>query len=88
MINRTAGINRAVALVEAHVPMARLLVHQSALSQDRLDSLRRADGIVRRVSAASGFDSKVWQFPVVLIPVAMRRGPIPWCCGRWTRWTG
>jgi GMP synthase (glutamine-hydrolysing) len=69
MINRTAGVNRAVALVAAHAPMDQLLVHRSALSEDRLGRLRRADSIVRRVSAASGFESQVWQFPVVLIPV-------------------
>ena len=69
MINRTAGVNRAVALVAAHAPMHQLFVHQSALSQDRLGRLRRADWIVRRVSASSGFESQVWQFPVVLIPV-------------------
>jgi GMP synthase (glutamine-hydrolysing) len=69
MINRTAGVNRAVALVEAHAPIGQLFVHESSLSEDRLARLRRADAIVRRVSASSGFESQVWQFPVVLIPV-------------------
>jgi GMP synthase (glutamine-hydrolysing) len=69
MINRTAGVNRAVALVASCAPLDQLCVHQSALSEDRLGRLRRADEIVRRVSASSGFESQVWQFPVVLIPV-------------------
>jgi GMP synthase (glutamine-hydrolysing) len=30
--------------------------------------LRRADAIVRRISEESGFEKKVWQFPVVVIP--------------------
>jgi GMP synthase (glutamine-hydrolysing) len=38
------------------------------LSRERVDRLRRADAIVRKLSHESGFDRLVWQFPVVLIP--------------------
>ena len=34
-----------------------------------MDRLRRADAVVRQLSHDSDFDKKVWQFPVVLIPL-------------------
>ena len=43
-------------------------MHRSTLSAERLDRLRAADAIVRRLSDESGFEKQVWQFPVVLIP--------------------
>ncbi len=75
MINGTAGVNRAVALVASHAPIDQFSVRQSTLSADRLARLRRADAIVRGVIAASGFESQVWQFPVVLIPVGQPSRP-------------
>ena len=41
----------------------------STLSPERLARLRSADATVRRISHESGFDKRVWQFPVVLIPL-------------------
>jgi len=69
LINRLRSINRVVTRVAGHVPLGEMHVFSSTLSPDRLDRLRRADAIVRRRSHESGFDKKVWQFPVVLIPV-------------------
>jgi GMP synthase (glutamine-hydrolysing) len=45
------------------------------LTAERLDRLRRADAVVRRLSAASGFDQMVWQFPVVLMPFGTPERP-------------
>jgi GMP synthase (glutamine-hydrolysing) len=50
-------------------------VSGSTLSPERLARLRRADSIVRRISHESGFDKKIWQFPVVLIPVGAGSRP-------------
>ncbi|MBZ5591405.1 MAG: glutamine-hydrolyzing GMP synthase [Acidobacteriia bacterium] len=75
LINRLRGINRVVALVSAHVPLEQMSVFSSTLSPERLTRLRRADSIVRRRSHESGFDKKVWQFPVVLIPVGSAARP-------------
>ncbi len=69
LINRTDGINRVVARVAGHVPLAGMQVYTSALSAERLARLRQVDAIVRRLSHESGFDQRIWQFPVVLIPV-------------------
>ena len=68
-INRTLGINRIVARVASHIPLSRMQVLGSCLDQERLERLRRVDAIVRRLSHDWGFDSLVWQFPVILIPV-------------------
>ncbi|MCU1263035.1 MAG: synthase (glutamine-hydrolyzing), partial [Bryobacterales bacterium] len=69
LVNSTAGINRVIARVETVVPLDQLRVWGSALSAERLARLRQADETVRRLSHESGFDRKVWQFPVVLIPL-------------------
>ena len=45
------------------------------LTAERLDRLRRADAIVRKLSQESGFDQTVWQFPVVLIPLGTAQRP-------------
>jgi GMP synthase (glutamine-hydrolysing) len=50
-------------------------VFESSLSKDRLERLRAADAIVREMSATSSFDEKVWQFPVVLIPLGIEGTP-------------
>ena len=75
LINRTRGVNRVVARVASHVPLAEMRVSASTLSPERLSRLRRADAIVRKISHESGYDKKVWQFPVVLIPVGSAAQP-------------
>ena len=69
VINRVRGVNRVVALVASRVPLNEMRVWSSTLSPERLARLRAADATVRRISHESGFDGRVWQFPVVLIPV-------------------
>ncbi len=66
--NRDHRVNRVVACLGAHGPVGELQVFPSFLTKSRLDTLRHADAIVRRMSDESGFDATIWQFPVVLIP--------------------
>ncbi len=68
LANERTDINRVVALAGAKSPVAGMRVRAGDLSAERLDRLRRADAIVRRMSRESGFEGRVWQFPVVLIP--------------------
>ncbi len=68
LINRISEVNRVIACVRTAAPLAEMRVHASELTPVRLARLRHADAIVRRLSHASGFDRRVWQFPVVLIP--------------------
>jgi len=69
LVNRTAGVNRVIARVSARVPMEHQRVFSSTLTHGRLALLRRADAIVRDMCYASGFETEVWQFPVILIPL-------------------
>jgi GMP synthase (glutamine-hydrolysing) len=74
-INRLTRVNRVVARVASAVDLSRMTVRPAALSRERLERLRRADAVVRRLSHASGFDRRVWQFPVVLIPFGAPERP-------------
>jgi GMP synthase (glutamine-hydrolysing) len=75
LINKTQGINRVVALAASHTPIAKWTTSASWIDATRLDRLRRADGIVRRLCKETGFEQHVWQFPVVLIPLGAERWP-------------
>lgn len=68
IINRNQRVNRVVGLVASHAPLSGTQVTAGALDAIRLARLRRADAVVRRISHESGFDARVWQFPVVVIP--------------------
>ncbi len=69
LINRLTDINRVVALVDSCEPLDAFRSFPADLSGARLSRLRHADATVRRLSAGHGFDTRVWQFPVILIPV-------------------
>jgi GMP synthase (glutamine-hydrolysing) len=71
LINRIRGINRVVGLAASHAPIARMHGYAASITEARLARLRRADAIVRRICHESGLEQKVWQFPVVLIPVGI-----------------
>ena len=75
LINSIAGINRVVSRVATRVPLDRMQARASSLTPARIDRLRRADAIVRRLSRQSGFDRHIWQFPVVLIPLGTEAIP-------------
>jgi GMP synthase (glutamine-hydrolysing) len=69
LTNRRSDINRVVALCGGKAPLGSFRMFQASLSKARLDLLRDADAIVRRYCLESGFEERVWQFPVILIPV-------------------
>lgn len=75
LINQLSGINRVIAFAGGYAPPGSLHVHRSNLTANRLDRLREVDAIVRRVSHKSGFDNRIWQFPVVLIPAGTEDRP-------------
>jgi GMP synthase (glutamine-hydrolysing) len=75
LVNATGEINRVIARVDSEVALGDMRVFESGLSKARLERLRAADAAVRELSAASGFDAKVWQFPVVLIPLGCEDRP-------------
>lgn len=69
LANSIREINRVVALVAAHAPLSEMSSQPGSFEAARLERLRKADAIVRRISVESGFEEKVWQFPVVLLPL-------------------
>ena len=71
LVNRTAGINRVMARVASREALEHQRVFSSTLTHGRIELLRTADAIVRELSKESGFDTKVWQFPVILIPLGV-----------------
>ena len=73
--NRLSNINRVVAVCGSKAPISAFSVFDASISKSRLDLLREADEIVRRFSLQNGFDDRVWQFPVVLIPVGTAQQP-------------
>jgi GMP synthase (glutamine-hydrolysing) len=75
LTNRLHDINRVIATVGARAPLENMRVMRGALSSERLERLRRADAVVRRISHESGFDDQVWQFPVILIPLGIAEAP-------------
>ena len=68
LINRMDNINRIVVTVWSASDLGVMQSVPSFLTSERLDRLRLADAIVRKLTLESGFDNDVWQFPVVLIP--------------------
>ena len=68
LINRRTDVNRVLAAAYLTRPLGEMRSRTAHLTVARLDRLRRADAIVRRLSLASGFEKEVWQFPVVLVP--------------------
>jgi GMP synthase (glutamine-hydrolysing) len=68
LINRMDDINRVVVAVWTADEIGKMQSVPSFLTAERVERLRHADGIVRRLTLESGFDDDVWQFPVVLIP--------------------
>ena len=75
LTNRRPDVNRIVGIAHTCGPVAGLKVMPAHLTAERLDRLRRADAIVRRLSLESGFDRAIWQFPVVLVPLGMPQRP-------------
>jgi GMP synthase (glutamine-hydrolysing) len=75
LINRLSHVNRVIAEVAAHAPLSQLRVRTCSLTAERLARLRSADAAVRHLSHQTGFDHRVWQFPVVLIPVGTPDSP-------------
>ncbi len=69
LINRLRGVNRVMAIVDSHQPIRAMQVQACALVPERIERLRTADAIVRRLCQRSGYDQQVWQFPVILIPL-------------------
>jgi len=75
LINRLRDVNRVVGSVQTVAPVETMKVRPAGLTPARIERLRQADAIVRRLTHASGYDHEVWQFPVILIPLGVEAAP-------------
>ncbi len=75
LTNRRPDVNRIIGVAHTCEPLASLKVMPAHLTAERMQRLRRADAIVRKLSQESGFDQTVWQFPVVVIPLGTPQRP-------------
>ncbi len=75
LTNRFSNINRVVALCGGKASLDELQVFSASITKERLDILREADSIVRKFCLETGFEEKVWQFPVVLLPLGTADAP-------------
>jgi len=71
LINKLEQVNRVVVAVWTAAPLDSMRVEPATLTEDRLNLLRRADAIVRKLTRESGFDALTWQNPVILIPLGV-----------------
>jgi GMP synthase (glutamine-hydrolysing) len=73
LTNRRSDINRVVAVCGTNAPLGSLRLFEAYLTKERLDLLRECDAAVRRFCEDTGFESRIWQFPVVLLPIGTAR---------------
>jgi GMP synthase (glutamine-hydrolysing) len=69
LTNSRADINRVVAVCGAKASFAEMRVFEASITKERLDTLREVDAIVRNLCLETGFEARVWQFPVILLPL-------------------
>ncbi|MDQ1283878.1 MAG: hypothetical protein QG620_226 [Patescibacteria group bacterium] len=74
--NSVRAVNRVLLLANpgAGAPEFSISENSLDLSKDRVDKLRRIDGIVNGIIKSAGIYGAIWQFPVVLIPIVDERG--------------
>lgn len=71
--NKHHGINR-VLLCTSHTSPVTLHRSKQTMTRPRADLLREADAIVHDEQVKAGLYGKIWQFPVVLLPVGTQPG--------------
>lgn len=67
--NRFAAVNRVLIALATPRNQEFLLLNKN-LSPERVKTLQLADKIVHDKIAAAGLMGKIWQFPVVLLPIS------------------
>jgi GMP synthase (glutamine-hydrolysing) len=74
LCNQNAATNRVILLIGGNQSLADAHVVPATLTRERLELLRQADFIARSEIERVGLANTVWQFPVVLAPIAFDRG--------------
>jgi GMP synthase (glutamine-hydrolysing) len=78
LCNVNADTNRVVVFVAGREDfnLAALRVRRRTLTEGRVETLRHADYVVRKIMDDEGATDSVWQFPVVIAPVSFGDGEI------------
>lgn len=71
--NRNREINRVLFCL-SHTEPQQCGVTPSFITRERADLLREADRIVHDAMVQRGWYEKIWQFPVVLLPMGVQSG--------------
>ncbi len=71
--NNVSGINRVVFGISLQEPVGYRLI-EGYVTKKRLDKLRKVDNIVTETLYDTGEYEKIWQMPVVLLPLVNSRG--------------
>ncbi len=73
VINQKKDINRCVILLGKQDKriLNKINVHKKTITEDRILLLQNADHIVTQTLKKMGIYKKVWQFPVVLVPLTI-----------------
>ncbi len=71
--NTHKQINR-VLICTSHQKVPEFSFTPTLITRDMADTLRDADHIVHREMREEGLEEKIWQFPVVLIPIGINEG--------------
>ncbi|MFH1425875.1 MAG: glutamine-hydrolyzing GMP synthase [Candidatus Kerfeldbacteria bacterium] len=69
MVNNVQGVNRLVAHVGGDVDFENIALKEGYLTRDRLEILREADNVVFDLVQEHGLYDKIWQFPVIMLPL-------------------
>jgi GMP synthase (glutamine-hydrolysing) len=72
LINHYKDINRCVLMLGKNFDndISKIKLNKKCIQKERVEILQRADHIVTQIMQEMGVYNDVWQFPVVLIPVA------------------
>lgn len=74
LCNENTEANRVVLLLSGNGRLVDAGVHPATITHKRVESLRKADYIVRSEIEKVNNAGEVWQFPVVLAPISFRGG--------------
>ncbi len=67
--NTIRDVNRVVLWIAGRGALDEFSVEPAAITRERLDVLREADAVVREVLAAYDVEKRIWQCPVVMLPL-------------------
>ncbi|NQZ60236.1 MAG: glutamine-hydrolyzing GMP synthase, partial [Lentisphaeraceae bacterium] len=72
--NRFAEVNRVVYQISDEDWSGDIHLNKAYLTKDRLDTLRDADQVVTDFLYAENLYEEIWQMPVALLPVSLKKG--------------